>query len=67
MKCLKVKEDVDVCVSVKVQLIYHKPESEDIRQALARNELKLKVQNLGSRHEAEIVNEIKRQLLKEGI
>jgi hypothetical protein len=67
MKCLEVKDSVDICVKVDVKLIYRKPESEDIQKALTRKEAMLKAAYLGTRYEANIADEIRQALLKEDL
>jgi hypothetical protein len=63
MKCLKLNSQMDVCVTVNVKVIFHTPPKDDLQDALERNEIKLKSQHLGAKHEAAIAADIKAQLL----
>jgi hypothetical protein len=65
MKCLEIKDGVDICVKVDVKLIYRKPESEDLQEALSRKETMLKAAYLGTKYEANIADEIRQTLFKE--
>jgi hypothetical protein len=67
MKCLKLNSQMDVCVTVNTKLIFHRSSKDDLQNALQRNELMLRAQHLGVKHEASIAADIKAQLLKEDV
>jgi hypothetical protein len=67
MKCTRIKDGVEVCVTVNVKLIYPAPPGGDIRTELARNEAIRKAQYIGTKCEQQIVETIKQQMIAEDL
>jgi hypothetical protein len=66
MKCLKLNQQMDVCVTVNVKVIFHKAREDNLLDAVQKKETILKAQHLGAQHEEAIAADIKAQLLEDG-
>jgi hypothetical protein len=67
VKCLKINDRVDVCVTVSVKLIHRCPQADDVRSELARLEAGRKAAYLGTRHEAPVAGAIRDAMLEEDL
>jgi hypothetical protein len=65
VKCLKINDQVEVCVTVSVKLIHRGPQEGDVRSELARLEAERKASYLGTRHEEPVAGAIRDAMLDE--
>jgi len=62
MKCIAVSDDLDVCVTVKVKMIYKSDPTGDLADELLRKDTKLKADYVGQSFEMDIAERIKGKL-----
>jgi len=63
VKCISVNNELDVCVTVKVKMIYKSDPTGDLADELLRKDTKLKADYVGQSFEQEISERIKERLL----
>jgi len=64
MKCISVNDDLDVCVTVKVKMIYKFDSTGDLAGELLRKDTTLKADDVGHSFEEDIAETIKVRLLE---
>lgn len=62
MKCIGVNDDLDVCVTVRVKMIYKSESTGDLADELIRKDDKLKADHVGQSFEEDIAERIKERL-----
>jgi hypothetical protein len=65
MKCLSVNDQMDVCVTVSVKVIFMKSASGELEEELARKDTRLRAEYLGRTHEEAIARKLREDLLNE--
>ena len=63
MKCIGVNDDLDVCVTVRVKMIYKSDSTGDLADELIRKDDKLKAEYAGQSFEQDIAETIKEKLM----
>jgi len=62
MRCISVHDDLDVCVTVKVKMIYKAASTGELGDELLRRDTKLKADYVGQSFEQDIAERIKAKL-----
>ncbi|CAB5090190.1 hypothetical protein D3OALGA1CA_858 [Olavius algarvensis associated proteobacterium Delta 3] len=64
MKCIPVTDEMDVCVTVRVKMIYKSSPTGELDEELLRKDTKLKADDVGHSFEGDIAETIKVRLLE---
>lgn len=64
MKCLPLEDDIDICVSVEVKLIYKKSAGDDLEVELRRIDTRSRAKHLGAGFEDRIARAVVDELTR---